>query len=56
MRAPPPVTRLVTRAGGTLTAPPDNEAAVSGAINLATVATVTDQGLGAAFGADEQPR
>ena len=47
---------LVTRAGGALATPPGNEAAVSGAINLATIAAATDQGLGAAFGADEQPR
>jgi hypothetical protein len=47
---------LITRAGGTLATPPDKAAAISGAVDLATVATATDQGLGAAFRADKQPR
>src|SRR4249919_2781420 len=56
MRAPPPMAGLVTRAGGALTPPPGKIAAVSGAVDLATVATTTDQGLGAAFRANKQPR
>jgi hypothetical protein len=56
MRAPSPMAGLVTRAGGALTPPPGEIAAVSGAVDLATVATATDQGLGAAFRANKQPR
>jgi hypothetical protein len=47
---------LVTRAGRLLASPPDEWTAISGAINLAAVATAANQHLGAAFRADEQPR
>jgi len=56
MRAPSPMAGLVTRTGGSLAMPPGKIAAVSGAVDLAAVATATDQGLGAAFHADKQPR
>ena len=56
MRAPSPMAVLVAGARGTLTAPPDKPATVSGAVDLATVATATDQRLDAAFRANEQPR
>ena len=56
MRAPSPATGLVSRTGGTLATLPGKAAAIFGAVDLATVATVTDQGLGAAFRADKQPR
>jgi hypothetical protein len=56
MRAPSPVTGLVTRTGRPLTAPPGERAALSGAVNLATVATVANQRLLAASRAEEQPR
>jgi hypothetical protein len=56
VRAPPPATGLVTRARGTLPPPSGKTAAVSGAVNLAAIATAADQGLGAAFRAEEQPR
>src|SRR5580704_13030792 len=56
MCAPSTATGLVTRAGGALATPPGETAAVSGAVNLATIATATDQGLGAAFRANKQPR
>src|SRR6185312_14886349 len=56
MRALSPATGLVTRAGRLLASPPDEWAAISGAINLAAVAATANQRLGAAFRADEQPR
>ena len=56
MRAPSPMAGLVTRTGGTLATSSGKIAAVSGAVDLAAVTTATDQGLGAAFHADKQPR
>jgi hypothetical protein len=56
MRVPAVEAGLVTRTGGALAMPAGNAAAISGAVNLATVATATDQGLGAAFRANKQPR
>ena len=56
MRVPSFKAGLVTRTGGTLATPPGKTSAVSGAVNLATIATATDQGLDAAFRADKQPR
>jgi len=56
MRAPSPAAGLVTRAGRLLASPPDEEAAISGAINLVAVAAAANQRLRAAFRADEQSR
>ena len=56
MRAPSPVAGLVTRTGRPLTAPPGERAALSSAVNLATVTAATDQRLGTAFRAKEQAR
>jgi hypothetical protein len=56
MHVPAAAADLIARAGGTLATPPGEAAAVSGAVNLAMIATATDQGLGAAFRADKQPR
>jgi hypothetical protein len=56
MRALSPAAGLVTRAGRQLASPPDEWAAISGAINLAAVAAAANQRLGAACRADEQPR
>jgi hypothetical protein len=44
------------RDGRLLASPPDECAAISGAINLAAVAAAANQRLGAAFRANEQPR
>jgi hypothetical protein len=51
-----PAAGLVTRAGRLLASPPDERAAISGAINLAAVTAAANQRLDAAFRADEQPR
>jgi hypothetical protein len=56
MRALSPAAGLVTRAGRLLASPPDEWAAISGAINLAAVAAAANQCLGAAFREDEQSR
>lgn len=56
MRALSPAAGLITRAGRLLASPPDEWTAISGAINLAAVATAAYQRLGAAFRTDEQPR
>lgn len=56
MRPPPPAAGLVTRTGRKLTAPPGERAALSGAVNLASVATTANQRLFAASRAEEQPR
>ena len=56
MRTLSPAAGLVARAGRLLAASPDEWAAISGAVNLATVAAAANQCLGAAFRADEQPR
>src|ERR1700688_881393 len=54
MRAPPMTAGLVARAGGPLTSPPSEPAAVPGAIDLAAVAAMSNQRLRAACRADEQ--
>src|SRR5450631_2834139 len=51
----PPAAALVTPAGGLLRTPPRSLRAVSGAIDLAAVATAADQRLGATTRAKKQP-
>jgi hypothetical protein len=46
MREPPTTTGLVTGSRRALAAPPRMRAAISGAVNLAAIATTTNQRLG----------
>jgi hypothetical protein len=52
----PAATGLPARPGGALAAAPRAQSAVTGAVDLATVAAAADQRLPAAVGTDEQPR
>jgi hypothetical protein len=54
MPEPPSAARLVTRARRALATPPRMRAAISGAVNLAAIATTANQRLGPTAGAQKQ--
>ena len=56
MRQPPPTAGLIAPSGGTLGAAAGTPPALSGAVDLAAIATAADQRLGATARADKQPR
>ena len=55
MREPPSTTGLVTGSRRALATPPRMRAAIPGAVNLAAIATTTDQRLGPTPSAQKQP-
>src|SRR5271168_1658219 len=55
MSVPPAMAGLVTSPGSGLVTAPGSLRALSGAVNLTTVATTANQGLGATLRAQKQP-